>query len=81
MFHVTKMANEHMAQPVNSRVKKHRDQLRKSGLKLVQIWVPDVDRRGFAAECRRQALLVRASSSDRRVLRQLESAIDTGDWT
>jgi hypothetical protein len=55
--------------------------LRKSGLKLVQIWVPDVDRRGFAAECRRQALLVRASSSERRVLRQLESVIDTGDWT
>ncbi|MBU3671379.1 MAG: DUF3018 family protein [Sinobacteraceae bacterium] len=70
-----------MVQPTNSRVRKYREQQRKAGLKLVQIWVPDVDRRGFAAECRRQALLVRASSSERRVLRQLESIIDTGDWT
>jgi hypothetical protein len=81
MLHVTNPSADPMAQPVNSRVRKHREQLRKSGLKLVQIWVPDVDRRGFAAECRRQALLVRASSSERRVLRQLESVIDTGDWT
>ena len=46
------------------RVQKHRDGLRKSGLRPVQIWVPDTRRPGFEAECRRQSLL--ASQADKR---------------
>lgn len=43
---------------VNARVQKHRDALRRAGLRAVQIWVPDTRRPGFAEECRRQCLLV-----------------------
>ena len=43
---------------VNARVQKHRDGLRRAGLRPVQIGVPDTRRPGFAEECRRQCLLV-----------------------
>ncbi len=48
---------------VNARVQKYRDALRMSGLRPVQIWVPDTRRPNFAAECRRQSRL--AAQSDR----------------
>ena len=47
-----------MPTPVSERVQKRRDALRAAGLRPVQIWVPDVRRPGFAAECRRQAMLI-----------------------
>ena len=42
---------------VNPRVQKHRDALRRAGLRPVQIWVPDTRRPNFAEECRRQSRL------------------------
>jgi len=48
---------------VSERVKKHRDALRASGLRPVQIWVPDTRRPGFAEECRRQSLVVAAADA------------------
>ena len=53
-----------MATPISERVQKHREALRAAGLRPVQIWVPDTRRPGFAAECRRQAMLV--AEADRR---------------
>jgi hypothetical protein len=47
------MASTH----VNTRVQKHREALRRAGLRPVQIWVPDTRQAGFAAECRRQSRL------------------------
>ena len=49
--------------PVSIRVKKRRDELRKSGLRPVQIWVPDTRGPGFAEACRRQALAVAAADA------------------
>ena len=43
---------------VNTRVQKHRDALRRAGLRPVQIWVPDTRRPDFAEECLRQSRLV-----------------------
>jgi hypothetical protein len=43
------------------RVKRRRDKLRASGLRPVQIWVPDTRAAGFAAECRRQCELIAAA--------------------
>ena len=40
------------------RVKRRRDKMRASGLRPVQIWVPDTRAAGFAAECRRQCELI-----------------------
>ncbi len=44
-----------MVSPVNKRVQKHREALRQSGLRPVQVWVADRRRPGFADECRRQS--------------------------
>lgn len=40
-----------------NRVNKHREALRKAGLRPIQIWVPDTKRKDFIAECHRQSLL------------------------
>jgi hypothetical protein len=47
---------------VNARVQKHRDALRKAGLRPVQIWVPDTRKPDFLLECRRQCQV--ASQAD-----------------
>lgn len=52
-----------MSTPVAERVQKRRNALRAAGLRPVQIWVPDTRRSGFAAECRRQSLLVAAADA------------------
>jgi hypothetical protein len=45
------------------RVRAHRERLRAQGLRPVQIWVPDVNAEGFAAEAHRQARAVAASEA------------------
>lgn len=68
---------------VNARVQKHRDALRKAGLRPVQIWVPDTRRPDFEKECRRQCLLVaRADKADHATQQLLEEAVaDIEGWT
>ena len=45
------------------RVRAYRERLRAQGLRPVQIWVPDVDAEGFAAEANRQSRAVAASDA------------------
>ena len=63
-------------------VQRYRDRMRRSGLRLVQLWIPDTRARGFAEECRRQSL---AAAKNRRVendiLHWIESAQDDEGWT
>jgi hypothetical protein len=68
---------------VNERVQRHRDALRMAGLRPVQIWVPDTRRPDFAAECRRQCLLVAQSdASDVDLQHELDAALnDIDGWT
>ena len=47
-----------MPEPVHQRVQKRRDALRASGLRPIQIWVPDTRQPGFAEECSRQSQIV-----------------------
>jgi hypothetical protein len=63
-----------------ARVQKHRAALRASGLRPVQIWVPDTRAPGFAEECRRQSLLVRNDPQEQEVLEWIEHAADIEDW-
>jgi Antitoxin MazE-like len=49
------------AAPVRERVRHHREQLRKQGLRPIQIWVPDVRSPAFVAEAHRQSQAVAAS--------------------
>ena len=67
----------------NARVQKHRDALRMAGLRPVQIWVPDTRRPDFAAECRRQSLLVaQADSADMKLQGFMDAALaDVDGWT
>jgi hypothetical protein len=57
--------------------------LRASGLRLVKIWVPDVNRPGFAEECARQARLAAAADRmDTSLVDELETALhDLEAWT
>ncbi len=65
-----------MPAPVSQRVQKRRDTLRASGLRPIQIWVPDTRRPGFAEECRRQSLVVAAADmADRDLETFLDAAL------
>ncbi len=70
-----------MASSVNERVRKRRENLRASGLRPVQIWVPDTRRPGFAEECHRQSRLVAAAdAADSDLLNFLDEALaDLGE--
>lgn len=43
------------------KVRAHRERLRAQGLRPIQIWVPDTRSRRFAAQAKRQSLLVAKS--------------------
>ncbi|MGH3418478.1 MAG: antitoxin MazE family protein [Streptosporangiaceae bacterium] len=45
------------------RVRAYRERLRAQGLRPVQIWIPDVNAEGFAAEAHRQSRAVAASDA------------------
>jgi Antitoxin MazE-like len=68
---------------VNERVQKHRDGLRRAGLRPVQIWVPDTRRPGFAEECRRQShLAAQADRADTDMQHFMDEALAEVDgWT
>lgn len=69
--------------PVNTRVQKHRDALRKAGLRPVQLWVPDTRQPDFAKECRRQSRLVaQADMADLELHEFMDDAsADLDGWT
>ena len=67
---------------VNARVQKHRDALRRAGLRPVQIWVPDTRRPDFAEECRRQSrLAAEADMADTDMQHFMDEALaDVDGW-
>ena len=69
-----------MASSVVRRVKNYRNRLQAAGLRPLQIWVPDTRRPGFAAECRRQSLVLRGDPAEREVHNWLEATVDTEGW-
>ena len=63
-------------------VKRYRERMRDSGLRLVQVWLPDTRARGFADECRRQSLSAkRVIRSEREAMAWVEALGDTEGWT
>lgn len=69
-----------MKSAIASRVEKYRANLREKGLKPVQIWVPDVRGKGFAEECKRQAMAVKHSECDQEINNFIENAADLRGW-
>lgn len=49
------------AKTSREKVQKHRDRLRAQGMRLIQIWVPDVRSRSFILAARKQSRMVAAS--------------------
>lgn len=66
-----------------ARVQKHRAGLRASGLRPVQLWVPDARRPDFADTCRRQARLVSvADKADAELSGFMDAALsDVDGWS
>lgn len=84
LFHVTDLMEPKMAVThVNERVQRHRDALRKAGLRPVQLWLPDTRRPGFAEECLRQSRLTAIADAADTGLEQLmdEAMQDLDGWT
>ena len=65
---------------VSERVRRYREKLRQSGLRPVQLWVPDTRRPGFAQECRRQSNLLKGDAQEKETLDFLEEAADHEGW-
>lgn len=64
----------------SERIRKYRMALRSSGLRPLQIWVPDTRRPGFADECRRQSRILHGDEHEQATLAWLEGAADTSGW-
>ncbi|MDR3554216.1 MAG: antitoxin MazE family protein [Syntrophobacteraceae bacterium] len=65
---------------VAERVRKHREKLRRAGLRPIQIWVPDTRRPGFAEECRRQSLALQNDPHETEIMSWIEEVTDTEGW-
>lgn len=63
-----------MAKTAAERMHDYRANLRKQGLKQVQMWVFDTKAPGFKAEAERQAKLIAASGDEKEVMAWIERA-------
>jgi hypothetical protein len=59
-----------------ARVRKHRESLRAAGLRPIQIWIPDVRSKHFAAQARRQSQAIAQSAKEQEDLAFIESIAD-----
>jgi hypothetical protein len=63
-------------------VQRYRERMRGSGLRLVQVWLPDTRAPGFVEECRRQSLAAKKIiRSERDAMSWVEALGDTEGWT
>lgn len=63
-------------------VRRYRDRMKRAGLRLVQLWVPDTRARGFTQECERQCqAAASAASHEVRTQAWLDKTRDTDGWT
>ncbi|MDP1858689.1 MAG: antitoxin MazE family protein [Gemmatimonadaceae bacterium] len=70
------------ATAANRNVQRYRDRMKRAGLRLVQLWVPDTRARGFAEECRRQSrVAARKRRVESTVMTWIEETRDTAGWT
>jgi hypothetical protein len=71
------MASASKPKSSGMKVRKHRERLRRQGLRPIQIWVPDVRAPAFRSEAHRQSLAVAASTH----AREDQAFIDViSDW-
>jgi hypothetical protein len=59
------------------RMRGYRARKQATGLRLIQLWVPDTRSKRFAAECKRQCRLLKGDPAEREALEFIERA---GAW-
>jgi len=69
-----------MGSATTQRVRKHREQLRASGLRLVQIWLPDTTSDSFRKKCERESLLLASDPLEAETLAWISEVADTDGW-
>jgi hypothetical protein len=70
------------AMTASEKMRAHRARMRAKGFKLVQMWVPDTSRPGFAEEVRRQSLLVSGTPGELDAIEFLDAVSqDMDEWT
>jgi len=69
-----------MSHSVRDRVNTYRARMRRSGLRPVQIWVPDTRRPGFAEECRRQSFMLHDDRQEADLADWLDQIADYDGW-
>jgi Protein of unknown function (DUF3018) len=67
------------AKPSRVKVRRHRERLRKQGLRPIQIWVPDVRSPAFRSEAHRQSLAIATSPHAREDQAFIDAVSDSGD--
>jgi hypothetical protein len=67
------MSPTHNRKKVIRRAQKHGESLRAAALRRIQIWVPDVRSKSFAAQARRQSLAIARSPQEEDDLTFIES--------
>ena len=63
-----------------ARVRRYRDKQRASGLRLVQMWLPDTSDPRFIADVRRQCRILRNDPQEEQVLNEMLSVADLSGW-
>jgi hypothetical protein len=61
-------------------VRRYRERMKAKGLRQIQLWVPDTRSPEFAAECRRQSLLVADDPAEHALMDELEALQDLEGW-
>ena len=65
-----------IVEPKGSKFQRYRALKRAKGMKLLRIWVPDLNAPGFAEEAERQAKLLRGHPSEQEALDFIEQVFD-----
>ena len=73
------MAPVSKPKPSRTKVRHHRERLRAQGLRLIQIWVPDVRAPSFRSEAHRQSLAVATSGHAREDQAFIDAVSDWGN--
>lgn len=67
--------------PRHENVRRYRERMREKGFRQIQLWVPDTRSAAFAAECRRQSLLVADDPAEDALMDELEQQQDVAGWS
>ena len=82
ILHVmTKPKKQSPKKKAASAVDRYRARMRRKGMRLLQVWVPDVNAPGFREECARQvAVAAQAVDLEREIMEWADGVSDADTW-